>query len=152
MESGTDLRLAGQFPSPGRSLGIAHHHVPSVLLCRLPTDYCETVVKPLLESRGWSAQPTGSSATTSARNRPADYTAIRRCLQEALYSLGMCRGTRDGSNSPAWQRAQKVYLAGHEMPVDPPPSDEQLREILDRDLVARRLSMNWPVCLEASQR
>jgi hypothetical protein len=105
-----------------------------------------------LESRGWSAQPMASAATIATRNRSADYTAMRRCMQEALYSLRMYGGARDGSNSPAWQSAQKAYLASHEMPTDPPPSDEHLREILDRDLVARGLNMNWPVCLEASQR
>jgi hypothetical protein len=105
-----------------------------------------------LESRGWSAQPASSAAMTAARYHPADFTGLRRCMQEALYSLGMYRDARDGSNSPAWQRAQKAYLASHEIPTDPPPSDEQLREILDHDLGARRLNMNWPVCLEASQR
>jgi transposase len=42
------FRLAGEFPSPGGALGAPHHHVSSVLSCRVPADYLETVMKPLL--------------------------------------------------------------------------------------------------------
>ena len=55
--------------------------------------------------------------------RPADYSAIRRCQQQALYLLDQYNGPHDGSNSPAWQTAQERYLLSRGMPRDRPLTD-----------------------------
>jgi hypothetical protein len=101
-----------------------------------------------LESRGWKER-----LGPAPPPRPADYSAARRCQQEALYLLDLYNGPRDGSGTwPAWQKAHRQYLVSHGLAVEPPPPDEQLMAVLDRDLAARHASMNWPVCLESSQR